>query len=111
MPQKKELISEIKRRFATKFLDILVLTIIRFHPMWGYKLIAEIKRDFGVKIGYGTMYPLLNSLENEGLIRGTLRLKGQRKRKVYEITPRGAELIKAYNEFLREQTQMTSTIF
>jgi len=111
LQKNKELMSEIKRRFARGFLDMLVLTIIRIRPMWGYKIIGEIEKDFGIKVGYGTMYPLLSSLEKRGFIRSRLELKNKRKRKVYEITAKGIELIKSYNEFLREQLERSEVIF
>lgn len=98
-------IAEIRRRFAKDFLDMLVLTIIRIRPMWGYKLMGEIRRDFGVKISCGAMYPLLRSLETKGLIKGRLRrleIGGKRRRKMYEITPKGIERIEACNTVLRE---------
>jgi PadR family transcriptional regulator PadR len=90
---------------------MLVLTIVRIRPIWGYKIISEIERDFGVKVGYGTIYPLLNSLEKMGFIRSRLELKNKRKRKVYEITAKGVELIKLYNDFLREQLERSEVIF
>ena len=111
LPENEELLSEIRQRFAKDFLDMVVLTIIRIRPMWGYKLMGEIKRDFGVKISYGVMYPLLRSLETKGLIKGRLELRGKKRRKVYEIMPRGIELIKAHNEFLREQLKMSEVMF
>lgn len=111
MPENKELVSEIKRRFARDFLDVLVLTIIRIRPMWGYKIIADIERDFGVKVSYSTMYPLLKSLEVKGLIKSRLGFRGRRKRKIYEITSKGIDFIKVYNEFLREQLETSEVMF
>jgi PadR family transcriptional regulator PadR len=107
----EKLISKIRQRFARDFLDMLVLTIIRIRPMWGYKIIGEIERDFGVKVGYGTIYPLLGSLEERGFVRSRLESRNKRKRKVYEITVKGIELIKSYNEFLREQLERSEVIF
>lgn len=111
MSSNEELISEVRRRFARDFLGMLVLTIVRIRPMWGYKIIGEIERDFGVKVGYGTMYPLLRWLEKGGFIRSKLESRNKRKRKVYEITAKGIELIKSYNEFLREQLERSEVIF
>ena len=95
--------SEFKRRFARDFLDVLVLRILQISPLWGYEIIYKIESDFGVKIGYGVMYPLLRSLEAGNLIKSRLEFKGKRKRKVYEITSRGAEIVESYYESLRAQ--------
>jgi len=94
---------EIKRRFAKSFLDILVLRLIRVKPRWGYELIAKIGNRHRIKIGQSTVYPLLKSLENNGLIKGTWESHGKKKRKVYEITPDGMEVIDSYRDCLREQ--------
>ncbi|KPV62533.1 MAG: Transcriptional regulator PadR-like family protein [Candidatus Bathyarchaeota archaeon BA1] len=99
-------VSEFKRRFARDFLDVFVLRILQASPLWGYGIISKIQSDFGVRIGYGVMYPLLKSLERDGLIKSRLEFKGKRKRKVYEITSRGAELVESYYESLREQLHM-----
>jgi PadR family transcriptional regulator PadR len=95
----------IVQRITRNFLDILVLRLIQAEPMWGYKIIKKTKRLFGIKIRHGALYPLLNSLEVEGYARSEKITKGGRVRKVYEITPKGTELINAYNEVLSEQLQ------
>lgn len=99
-------VSEFKRRFAKDFLDVLVLRILQTRPLWGYEIISKIKDGFGVKVGYGAMYPLLHSLEKKGLARSRWEFKGKRRRKIYEITLRGAEFIESYYELLREQLEM-----
>ena len=99
--------SNIKQRFARSFLDIVVLTIIRSRPTWGYRIITDIRENFGVNIGYGTMYPLLKSLKTKGLIKS--RSKISNRRKIYEITVKGLEVINSYNELLKDQLQLLET--
>jgi len=96
--------SNIKQRFARSFLDVLVLTIIKSRPTWGYRIIADIRENFSLKIGYGTIYPLLKSLKTKGLIKN--RLKISNRRKIYEITPKGLEVINSYTELLKDQLQL-----
>ena len=105
MSEEKELRPEIERRFAKSFLDIFVLRLIKSEPRWGYELITKIRDRYRIKIGQSTVYPLLKSLENNGLIRGRWESHGKKKRKVYEITVDGIELIDSYNEYLKEQLQ------
>ncbi len=73
--------------------------------MWGYKIIKKTERLFGIKIRHGALYPLLNSMEAKGYVRSTKTKKGGRVRKVYETTSKGAQLIDAYYDLLREQLQ------
>jgi PadR family transcriptional regulator PadR len=93
----------IVQRITRNFLDILVLRLIQAEPMWGYKIIKKTRRLFGIKLRHGALYPLLNSLEAEGYARSKKTTKEGRVRKVYHITPKGTQLIKAYNQFLKEQ--------
>ena len=76
--------------------------------MWGYKLIKKIEEYSTVKIGHGVLYPLLNSLETNGLIASKEEAHGKRTRKVYKITLKGTQLMDSYYEFLAEQTQASS---
>jgi len=95
----------IVQRITRNFLDILVLRLIQAEPMWGYKIIKKTKRLFGIKLRHGALYPLLNSLEVEGYARSEKITKGGRVRKVYEITPKGIQLVDAYYDLLKEQLE------
>jgi len=96
---------EFKQRFAKDFLDILVLRLIQTESMWGYKIIKEIEKLFEIKLRHGALYPLLNSLQANGFLISKQDVYGRRLRKVYEITPKGTQLIDSYYDFLREQLQ------
>ena len=96
---------EFRQRFAKDFLDILVLRLIQKEPMWGYKIIKEIEKLFEFKIRHGALYPLLSSLELNGFLTSKQEVHGRRVRKVYEITPKGTQLINSYYDLLREQLQ------
>jgi len=96
---------EIVQRITRNFLDILILRLIQTEPMWGYKIIKNIERLFGVKLRHGALYPLLNQLEAKGFVRSQKMAKGGRVRKVYEITSKGIQLVDAYYDFLKEQLQ------
>lgn len=94
---------QIVQRITRNFLDILILRLIQAEPMWGYKIIKKTWRLFAIKLRHGALYPLLNSLESEGYARSGKITKNGRIRKIYEITPKGIELVNAYHEVLKEQ--------
>lgn len=71
---------------------ILILSLLEEKPMYGYEMIKEIdKKSRGVfEFKEGTLYPILHSLEVEGMIESYWEEGNQkRKRKYYRITGRG----------------------
>jgi len=96
--------NEIKRRFAKSFLDLLILQLVQTEPTWGYKIIKKTQDQYGVKLRHGALYPLLNTLEANGLLQSKKHLQKGRIRKVYQITKKGKHFLQAYHDFLREQT-------
>jgi PadR family transcriptional regulator PadR len=97
------LLQEVRRRFGKGFLDICVLRLIHIRPRWGYEIIAEVNKMYGIKKGASTIYPLLDLLEANKLVRGEWKLEGRRRKKIYEITPSGIEFIDSFYEFLKGQ--------
>ena len=71
--------------------------------MWGYKIKKEVKKRFDVKLGHGTLYPMLNALEQNGFLTSERQKQGGRIRKVYTITSKGKQYIEAYTNVLKEQ--------
>ena len=98
---KKQLVQRITRNF----LDILILRLIHAEPMWGYKIIKKTEKLFGITLRHGALYPLLNTLEAEGYAISKKTTTRGRVRKVYEITPKGEQLVNAYYDFLKEQLE------
>jgi len=84
-------VRKMYRRLIKSFLDVLILAELRNGPMSGYDVIAFIHRKFRLLLSSGTVYSLLYSLERDGFIEGSWN---QRKR-VYMLTDRGEEAIKA----------------
>ena len=93
----------IVQRITRNFLDILILRLIQAEPMWGYRIIKKTERLFGIKLRHGALYPLLNSLEADGYLKSKKITKDGRVRKIYEITTKGAQLVDAYHNFLKQQ--------
>lgn len=98
-------IEQVRQRFARVFLDVLVLKLVQIEPMWGYRIIKETEKMFGVKLRHSALYPLLHSLEVKGFLRSRREVKKGRVRKVYDITSKGIQFIDFYHDFLKEQFQ------
>ncbi len=71
---------------------ILILTMLDQKPMYGYEMIKAIELQSGGVFEFkeGTVYPILHTLETEGLLESHWSDGvGDRKRKYYEITLKG----------------------
>lgn len=74
-------------------LPLMVLHYVAREPCYGNQLIERIEwlTAGTVAVNPNTMYPLLRSLEAQGLIAGAWELPGERGRRFYRITPAGDE--------------------
>jgi DNA-binding PadR family transcriptional regulator len=70
-------------------------------PVFGLWLIEELRRH-GYRIGPGTLYPILHSLERRGLLRSKVRREGRSARRTYSITPRGRDTFERSKARVRE---------
>ena len=83
---------DLERELLKGNTPTLVLAVLREAPLHGYAIAREIERRSGrsLRCKEGTLYPILHSLEREGLIGGEWqRENGARERKVYALTPAG----------------------
>ena len=73
-------------------LDLLLLAALQSAPMHGYAIIEYVRRTSAGQFDYaeGTIYPALRALEDGGLVRSHWDTTGGRKRRIYELSPRGA---------------------
>lgn len=71
----------------------MVLYVLRSRPLSGYEILKELSRLSAGRYvpSPGTLYPLLSYLESEGLITAREVYVGRRRKKIYELTPRGEE--------------------
>lgn len=98
---KRELIEErIVIRHVKTFLDVVVLAMLNGKPMYGYKLIAAVHKEFGVLLSPGSLYPLLHSLEDNKLIEPSFHGG----KIVYAVTSKGKK--KFQTVFLAFKTAM-----
>jgi len=91
---------EVQTKLMRGLLDLVVLQFLRAHPMHGYQIIANLRKNFGVYFGPSTIYPLLSLLEQKGYITSQWDLENDRPRKVYTITSQGADLLNCTEESL-----------
>lgn len=92
----EETVEQFHRTFASRslrsgFLKIAILKLVSERPMHGYALMKEIERITGMawKPSPGSIYPTLQDLQAHGLV--SPREEGRKR--VYEITPHGAEVL------------------
>ena len=73
-------------------LDALLLSVLSRGPLHGYAVIEELGRrsDGALTLPEGTVYPALHRLEAAGLLASAWSTGDGRKRRVYELTRRGA---------------------
>ena len=101
----EKLKTQFIQRLNKSFLDILVLRLIQTEPMWGYKIINKTKKLFGIKLGHGVLYPLLNELETKGYTRSKKAITRGRTTKIYNINPKGKQLLEVYYNILKQQLE------
>ncbi|WNC15146.1 PadR family transcriptional regulator [Brevibacillus brevis] len=73
---------------------ILILTLLDRKPMYGYEMSKEMEKhsDGVLSLKEGTLYPILHTLEADGMVDSYWSDgEGERKRKYYKITEAGKE--------------------
>ena len=76
----------------------VILGMLGWRPMSGYEIKAIVDKStrFFWAASYGQIYPELRRLSSAGLIEGTPRPKGGRKRTEYRLTPAGRKELRAW---------------
>jgi PadR family transcriptional regulator, regulatory protein PadR len=95
-----ENISELEDEEYNKFVDrivkanreIFVLCVLENKPMCGYDVIKEIFLRCNVFLSQGNVYPILYSLEEEGILRAEFT-KGNMRSKLYFIVPEQRDIV------------------
>lgn len=95
--------NRIIRKLFLGFISIHVLHHAQKEPFYGVWMIEELKRH-GYAMSAGTLYPILHSLEKDGLLQYEERNVEGKIRKYYSITAAGASVLtearsKAYELF------------
>ena len=80
----------MNERYVKKFLDVIILSILKNKSMCGFDIIKFIQEKFGILLSAGSIYPILHSFEKEGL----LIVEKEGRMKVYSITAKGKKIFK-----------------
>src|ERR671916_2788968 len=70
-------------------------------PLFGSWMLEELRRH-GYDLSYGTLYPALHKMEEEGLLSREDRVEGGRVRKYYSATEEGLEELECARRIIRE---------
>ena len=72
--------------------ETLLLSVLESGPSYGYAIVKELneRADGILKLGEGTIYPVLHRLEDKKLIASKWSIaENSRQRKYYRLTPKG----------------------
>jgi PadR family transcriptional regulator, regulatory protein PadR len=93
----RETVMKISKELLKGSTTTLILSLLNSKPMYGYEIIKELEmKSEGIfSFKEGTIYPILHTLEDKGLIISYWEEgHGKRKRKYYNINGKGKEFIK-----------------
>jgi DNA-binding PadR family transcriptional regulator len=102
MTEEEPGLAELKTRFVRGFLDVTIMKMLLEEPLWGYKMMGVLRDRYGVKVSPPVIYPLLDSMEKNGLILAEEVYSGKRKRKVYKVLPKGETMLKNMDRILKK---------
>jgi len=91
---------EVSTKLMKGLLDLIILQFLSTQPMHGYQIITKIRKNYGVYFGPSTVYPLLNTLEKKGFIKGEWNMNFDRPRKIYSLTTNGRNMLDFTEESL-----------
>lgn len=91
---------KIEKSLLSGSTPMLVLALLKDGDKYGYEMIEELAKrsDDTFLMKEGTLYPLLHTLEKEGLVKSYNKTASSgRERKYYRLTPAGGERL-SYKE-------------
>ena len=83
-----DLEDKVLRKLFLGFIHIHILHHAKEHPIYGVWMLEEL-REHGYSISSGTLYPILHSMESDGLLIREDRNVAGKVRKYYTITEKG----------------------
>ncbi|MGD6801771.1 PadR family transcriptional regulator [Rossellomorea vietnamensis] len=88
---------KVLRKLFLGFIHIHILHHGKEHPVYGSWMTEEL-REHGYNISSGTLYPILHSMETDGLLVRDDKNVGGKIRKYYRTTEKGNEVLKEARE-------------
>jgi len=91
-PTPAETVEARKTQMLRGLMELALMRLLRDGPEYGLEILDRLRRDAGLNLAEGTIYPLLHRLETGGAIRSEWRLAdgGGRPRRYYALTEQGA---------------------
>jgi DNA-binding PadR family transcriptional regulator len=93
----------VNRKFFLGFIRIHILYHAQNENIYGVQMMDELSKN-GYKLSPGTLYPILHSLEREGLLKSQKKNVEGKIRKYYSITPAGNKILQEVLVMLKELT-------
>jgi len=91
---------------VSKFIEPSLLLFLSKGSSYGYVLIEKLK-ELGFHEGaidVGAVYRTLRKLEKEGFVNSSWQeIQGQKKKRYYDITPQGMQLLEKWTERIKER--------
>jgi len=94
-------------------LDLLLLSVLSNGPAHGYAIIESLRtRSEDVfDLPEGTVYPALHRLEEQGLLKSSWSEDTGRRKRVYQLTPKGQQALNTrQNEWLKFSKAVNTTV-
>ncbi|MEJ2242813.1 MAG: PadR family transcriptional regulator [Candidatus Bathyarchaeota archaeon] len=86
-------IKKANKQLTRGLLDIIILELLQKEDMHGYKVITQIRKNFGAYFGPSTIYPFLAELQEKGYITSQWDTNHDRPRKVFSLTTEGKSML------------------
>jgi DNA-binding PadR family transcriptional regulator len=87
---------ELELESGLSFLDLVILSLLDSTPMTGYVLKKRLVGQYHLKASYGTLYPRLKTLQNEGILKDSEifgKFASRSSGTNYELTPLGRKIL------------------
>ena len=91
----------VVREFLLAFWKIHILHHAAEQGVYGQWMLEEL-RHHGYHLSPGTLYPMLARMAKRGWLRAAAPRRGDGGRRVYKLTPKGAEVLKRIRRSLDE---------
>ena len=94
-------------------LDLLLLAILAKGPSHGYAVIESLRdqSDGTFDLPEGTIYPALHRLESQGLLRSSWSEDSARRKRIYQLTPKGQQIFaKRQEEWKKFSKAINATV-
>ena len=91
-------------------LEIIILSLLLEKSMCGYDIIKEIIKKYNVMVSQGTVYPLLYSLKEEGIIHVEPNKRDMKTKRYFIIEDRRNIIEKNIDGFIKTEEYILNSI-